>query len=191
MRGEIVISLIAAIVWFALELRLIWKDKRSSQGTTTLDHRTRSYNSIASILALALSPLISVLPALGFASVRSPILVWAGILTMCGGLILRHWSIFVLGGYFRTTVELGSGQKVVRTGPYRLIRHPSYTGMILFCLGYGLIAQNWLSLVAAVTLPTAALLYRISIEESALVKGLGTEYEDYQKVTKKLIPLIW
>lgn len=191
MRPEIVVSLVAAIVWFALELRLIWKDKSSSQGSTAQDHQTRNYNTIASVLALGLSPLIAVLPALHFASVRGLGIFWAGIVIMCGGLVLRHWSIVVLGSSFRTTVELGAGQRVVRTGPYRLVRHPSYTGILLFCLGYGLIAQNWLSLIAAVIFPTVALLYRISIEEAALVEGLGAEYEDYQKTTKKLIPLIW
>jgi len=63
--------------------------------------------------------------------------------------------------------------------------------MILFCIGYGLVAQNWLSLIAAVLFPTVSLLYRIKIEEAALVQGIGAEYDEYQKGTKKLIPLIW
>jgi protein-S-isoprenylcysteine O-methyltransferase Ste14 len=53
------------------------------------------------------------------------------------------------------------------------------------------VAQNWLSLIAAVLFPTAALLYRIKIEEAALVHGIGVEYEQYQKKTKRLIPMIW
>ena len=191
MRLEIIVSIVAATVWLALELRLIRKDKINSRGATTKDRRTRNYNSISSVLALCLSPLISSLPALQFASLRTPFMFWAGIVTICGGFILRHWSIFVLGNYFRTTVELGRDHKVVQTGPYRLIRHPSYSGMILFCIGYGLVAQNWLSLIAATIFPTVALLYRIRIEEAALVKGLGAEYEEYQRVTKKLIPMVW
>ena len=79
----------------------------------------------------------------------------------------------------------------MRAGPYRYIRHPSYSGMILFCIGYGLLAQNWLSLVVAIVLPTVALLYRITIEEAAMAQGIGTEYQQYQKETKKLIPVIW
>jgi protein-S-isoprenylcysteine O-methyltransferase Ste14 len=82
-------------------------------------------------------------------------------------------------------------QKIVQKGPYKWIRHPSYSGIILFCIGYGLAVQNWLSLIIAILLPTIALLYRIKIEEEALVKGIGTEYEAYQKKTKKLIPGIW
>jgi protein-S-isoprenylcysteine O-methyltransferase Ste14 len=63
--------------------------------------------------------------------------------------------------------------------------------MILFCIGYGLLAQNWLSLIVAVLFPTVSLLYRINIEEAALKQGIGAEYEEYQKETKKLIPMIW
>jgi protein-S-isoprenylcysteine O-methyltransferase Ste14 len=63
--------------------------------------------------------------------------------------------------------------------------------MILFCIGYGLVAQNWLSLIAAVLFPTVSLLYRIKIEEAALVQGIGADYEEYKKKTKKLIPLMW
>jgi protein-S-isoprenylcysteine O-methyltransferase Ste14 len=63
--------------------------------------------------------------------------------------------------------------------------------MILFCIGYGLVAQNWLSLVVAVVLPTVSLLHRIMIEEAAMLQGIGTEYQEYQKKTKRLIPMIW
>ena len=51
--------------------------------------------------------------------------------------------------------------------------------------------QNWLSLIFAVGLPLVALLYRIRIEEQELVSSLGSDYERYQKETKKLIPWIW
>jgi len=64
--------------------------------------------------------------------------------------------------------------------------------MILFCIGYGLLAQNWLSLVVAIVLPTAGTaLHEFTIEEAAMAQGIGTEYQQYQKETKKLIPVIW
>jgi protein-S-isoprenylcysteine O-methyltransferase Ste14 len=191
MRLEIMVSIVAAVVWNAVEAYLILRDRAGGKGTTALDQRTRNYNTISLELALCLSPLICSLPALRFAGFQAPIAFWAGIVSMCFGFILRHWSIHLLGKYFRTTVELEKGQKVVRTGPFRYIRHPSYSGMILFCIGYGLVAQNWLSLIVAVLFPTVSLLYRIKIEEAALVQGLGAEYEQYQKKTKRLVPLIW
>jgi len=58
-------------------------------------------------------------------------------------------------------------------------------------IGYGLIAENWLALIICVTLPTMALVYRIQKEEVELVRGLGDEYREYQKRTKKLIPGVY
>jgi protein-S-isoprenylcysteine O-methyltransferase Ste14 len=191
MKPEIIVSIVAAVVWIAVEAYLILRDRAGGKGPTTLDRRTRNYNTISMLLALCLSPVICSLPAFRFAGFQAPIAFWAGIVTMCFGFLLRHWSIYILGKYFRTTVELERDHKVVRTGPYRTIRHPSYSGMILFCIGYGLLAQNWLSLIVAVLFPTVSLLYRINIEEAALKQGIGAEYEEYQKETKKLIPMIW
>lgn len=191
MKPEIIVSIVAAVVWVAVEAYLILKDRLGGKGTTTLDRRTRNYNTIALELALCLSPVICSLPALQFAGFQSAFVFGAGILGMCFGFLLRQWSIHILGKYFRTTVEIERDQKVVRMGPFRYIRHPSYSGMILFCIGYGLVAQNWLSLIAAVLFPTVALLYRIKIEEAALVQGIGAKYEQYQQETKRLIPIIW
>ncbi len=191
MKPEIIVSIVAAVVWNAVEGYLILRDRGAGKGTTNQDRRTRIYNMISLELALCLSPLICWLPTLRFAGFQAPVVFWAGIVVMCLGFLLRHWSIYVLGKYFRTTVELERDQKVVRTGPYRYIRHPSYSGMILFCIGYGLVAQNWLSLAAAVVLPTVSLLHRIMIEEAAMAQGIGNEYQQYQKKTKRLIPMIW
>ena len=191
MKIEIIVSVVAAVVWIAVEAYLILRDRVGGKGTTMLDRRTRNYNTISLGLALSLSPVICSVPALRFAGFEAPIAFWAGIVTMCFGFLLRHWSIYILGKYFRTTVEIERDHKVVQTGPFKHIRHPSYSGMILFCIGYGLVAQNWLSLLAAVLFPTVSLLYRIKVEEAALVQGIGVDYEQYQKKTKRLIPMIW
>ena len=106
-------------------------------------------------------------------------------------LSLRIWAIATLGSSFRTTVETHQDQEVVRRGPYRLVRHPSYTGLLLTCLGYGVAVQNWLSLIFAIGLPLVAILYRIHVEEAELVSSLGSDYERYRKETKTLIPWIW
>ena len=101
------------------------------------------------------------------------------------------WSVATLGASFRTTVETHEGQSVVSSGPYRLIRHPSYSGILLICLGFGLTTQSWLSLACAVIPGLAALLYRIRIEEAALVAAMGSDYRAYQRRTKRLVPWLW
>jgi len=114
-----------------------------------------------------------------------------GMGVVLAGMALRYWAIFTLGASFRTTIETEAGQKVVSAGPYRLIRHPSYAGWLLICLGYGIVVQSWLSVLVAVLPALLAFLYRIHHEEQVLVSSIGADYVEYQKHTKRLIPWVW
>jgi protein-S-isoprenylcysteine O-methyltransferase Ste14 len=191
MSLDIIVLIIVSVVWIGVEIYLVLRDNVRGKGKTAIDRRTRNYNFISLVLAISLAASISWITTFRFHGGRTSIVFWIGIIILCLGLFLRYWSITVLRKYFRTTVELEKGQKVIQHGPYKYIRHPSYSGIILFCIGYGIAVQNWLSLIIAVSLPTISLLYRIKIEEAALVKGIGTEYEAYRMKTKKLIPRIW
>ena len=190
MNLTMVLSIAAAVAWVAPESYLIVRDKGRDRGTTAMDRQTRFYNIVATEAALVLC-LLGSLHGLGFGGIPSRALMWIGVVVACAGFALRHWSIHVLGRYFRTTVELDADHRVVQSGPYRYVRHPSYDGIIMFFVGYGLLAQNWISLVVALALPTLALIYRMEVEERALVQALGSEYSVYQTRTKRLIPGIW
>jgi len=191
MNFEILILIIASTIWIFAEVYLVLRDNSRGKGKTTIDRRTRNYNFFSLIIAISCAALVSWIPLFQFNRRGTSVVFWIGIIIIVLGLFLRYWSINILGKYFRTTVEVEESQKIVEKGPYKFIRHPSYSGIILFCIGYGLAVQNWLSLIIAISLPTIALLYRIKIEEEALVKGIGNDYEAYQKKTKKLIPGIW
>jgi len=110
---------------------------------------------------------------------------------MAAGLALRWTAIITLGRFFTANVAVLPGHSVVRTGVYRHLRHPSYSGMLLAFLGVGVAFDNWLSLLVIVIPITAAVLYRIRVEETALLESLGSEYADYSKVTKRLIPGVY
>jgi protein-S-isoprenylcysteine O-methyltransferase Ste14 len=79
---------------------------------------------------------------------------------------------------------------VVQAGPYRWVRHPSYTGSLVTILGVLLCCLNWASL-AAFALALAGYAYRIRIEEEALAESLGDEYRSYMRRTRRLIPRIF
>jgi protein-S-isoprenylcysteine O-methyltransferase Ste14 len=115
----------------------------------------------------------------------------AGMVILLAGLVLRGWSIKTLAEYFTATVMVSPGQLVVTGGPYRLLRHPSYTGLLLAFTGLGLASANWVSLAAMVLLPLAAIVWRIHAEEHALMSALGDRYGAYAAGHKRLIPLIW
>jgi protein-S-isoprenylcysteine O-methyltransferase Ste14 len=108
---------------------------------------------------------------------------------MVAGMALRWYSIRVLGTSFTCEVSTRPGQEVVQTGPYRWIRHPSYTGGLITVLGVLVCCVNWLSF-AALIFVLAGYAYRIRIEERALARDLGAAYRDYMRRTKRLIPFL-
>jgi protein-S-isoprenylcysteine O-methyltransferase Ste14 len=110
--------------------------------------------------------------------------IWAGI-------ALRWWSFRTLGRYFTFTVMTSANQPVITTGPYRLLRHPSYAGILLILGGIGLSLGNWLSLAALILLPLAGFIYRIHVEEAALAAALGATYTTYAGGRKRIVPLVW
>lgn len=107
---------------------------------------------------------------------------------LVAGLAIRWTAIFSLGKFFSANVAIRDSQTVHRSGLYRLVRHPSYSGLVLIFIAVGLHARNWISLVLAIVPPTLALLYRIHVEEKALREAFGEEYIAYSRETKRLVP---
>lgn len=121
---------------------------------------------------------------------RLPIF-WIGIALMLAGTAFRWYAIRTLGAYFTRDVATRPDQQVIQNGPYRLIRHPSYTGGLMALLGTGLALGNWIGLATIVLLPLSAYLYRMGIEERALVEAIGQPYRDYMSRTRRLIPFVY
>ena len=105
------------------------------------------------------------------------------------GLLLRWWCFVVLGRYFTIVVKTSEDQPVVDRGPYRVLRHPSYTGLLLAFGGFGVMLGNWVSTAGSVVLAFIALVYRLRIEERALNAALGTRYRDFAASRARLVPL--
>lgn len=178
-------------LWIAFEISLVIRDRLQGKGRTDKDQGTRYINFIAITVAMIAAGRLDGISKFWFPGGRTLAVFWLGFAILLSGALLRVWSIVILGSSFRTTVEVSDNQHVVQRGPYKIVRHPSYSGALLMCCGYGIAEQNWLSLAIAIGLPLIAFLYRISVEETALVSGIGPEYQEYQKHTKKLIPGIW
>lgn len=114
-----------------------------------------------------------------------------GLLLFVGGIILRWYSIARLGRFFTVDVAVAREHRLVDSGPYHFIRHPSYTGALIAFLGFGLCLGNWLSLLIVMLPILGAFLWRIQIEESALLESLGDDYRAYINRTKRLIPFVY
>jgi protein-S-isoprenylcysteine O-methyltransferase Ste14 len=115
---------------------------------------------------------------------------WLGIFLMYAGIVLRFYAISLLGTFFTTAVAIAPGQRVIEAGPYRLIRHPSYTGLLMILLGIGLSFTNWLSVAFIMVCAFLSLGYRIVVEERVLQEELGQPYREYMQRTKRLIPFV-
>jgi protein-S-isoprenylcysteine O-methyltransferase len=125
-------------------------------------------------------------PAAGFS--LGPVGRRLVVLVFLAGLALRWWAILSLGKFFTVDVAIATDHQLVVRGPYRWMRHPSYTGMMLAFVALAATFQNWLSLVAILVPVSVALAYRIRIEETALISAFGDEYRRYAQTTKRLIP---
>lgn len=106
------------------------------------------------------------------------------------GSLLRRYCWRTLGEYFTGDVRARADQPVIRTGPYRLVRHPSYTAGMMMNIGIGLALGSWLSFALLTIATIATYLYRVRVEERALLNTIGEPYRSYMKETKRFVPYI-
>lgn len=177
-------------LWVGGELWLDWR-KRAGADAQRHDRGSLRLLSVIIYLSVAVAVWLSFRGWLRFPASLSAPLFWLGLAAMAVGLVLRWWAIRVLDRFFTVDVAVHADHRLVRDGPYRRLRHPSYTGSLLTFLGFGLALGNWASLLVA-TLPVAlAFLRRIRVEEQALREAFPTEYEAYARQTRRLLPFLW
>jgi len=112
---------------------------------------------------------------------------WLGVALFAAGGALRLWPVFVLGRRFNGLVAIQPGHTLVTSGVYSVIRHPSYLGLLVSSLGWGLAFRSGVGvLLAALMIPP--LVARIRAEERLLSHEFGAEYEAYRARTSRLIP---
>ena len=114
-----------------------------------------------------------------------------GFIFLLSGIILRVWSINILGKHFTATVKVTKEHELIKSGPYHYIRHPSYLGALIAITGCPLFLNNSVTVVVCFTVMMLAYYFRIMFEEKALSSHFGQFYEDYKKNTYRLLPLIW
>ena len=180
------------MAWLLLETGLLIRDRIRGKGSAARDQGTFWLNIVIITAAVVTAGLVTgAVKNAGPLEFGSTGLSAAGLLVMWAGLVVRIWAIVVLGNSFRMTVEVDDGQHVVDSGPYRWVRHPSYTGIVLLLAGLGLVYGNWPALVILLVLPAGVLIHRIFVEEAVLTEVIGRAYADYAARTKRLVPGLW
>ena len=114
-----------------------------------------------------------------------------GVVILAAGVWLRMAAIVELGKFFTAVVAVQPGQTVIQTGPYRLIRHPSYSGALLAAVGGAMLCESVVAAALVVLTMIPAYIYRIAREETWLIDQLGAPYTEYRSRTKRLVPFVF
>jgi protein-S-isoprenylcysteine O-methyltransferase Ste14 len=179
-------------LWIAVEIYVVFTARLRRGGSTGVTTSDRgSMIVLWVVIGSSISCAFWVAAAdTGAAIQAGPWLRTVSLVLLAVGLMVRIAAIYTLGRAFTANVTIHATQTLNRSGLFRYLRHPSYTGMLLIFLALGLRLQNWVSLAIVLGPPLAALLYRIHVEEAAL-RNAFDEYDDYSRTTKRLIPGIY
>src|SRR2546421_4393888 len=185
------VLLASLLIWRVMEASVdIRTLKRLRAGARRQDKGSHAVLICLVALGIVLGTLLAFrVPATAITSART-FLFWLRILLINAGIAFRLYAIYVLGPFFTTAVAVAPEQTVIEAGPYRLIRHPSYTGLLITLLGLGLSLTNWLSLLILMGCALIGFSYRIHVEEHVLKAQLGQRYQEYMRHTKRLIPFV-
>lgn len=112
---------------------------------------------------------------------------------VCGLLsfYVRRQAIGALGRFWSLHVEIRNHHQLIKTGPFRWMRHPTYFSMILELLSGCLILNARYALVATAVFFLPTLWWRLRLEETALIEKFGDDYRAYQQSTPAIIPYRW
>ena len=162
----------------------------SNRHDSSFDNHSLTIFRILMPISLMAAYLVYVLGFSPLQNHNNPELIVGSILVITG-LIIRWTAISQLGKYFTVKIGIQQDQALVTTGLYKIIRHPSYTGMLIYYIGLGMLMENLVSLLILFGFSLIAILYRIKFEEKVLKQHFGNEFQNYKSSTYKLIPFVF
>jgi protein-S-isoprenylcysteine O-methyltransferase Ste14 len=179
----------AVFVWaFRPEFAIV-RRARKAQGAS--DSKSLQVILLGQSLASLASFPLAFVPALQFAPAWRIAALYGGLVLMVAGALLRRHCWRMLGASFTGDVRAHSDQKVVSGGAYRILRHPSYTAGIMLNAGVGVALGSWASAVLFTVATAATYMYRMNVEERALLAAIGEPYRQFMATRKRLIPFIY
>ena len=165
-------------------------------GAKPVRRRESVASRVSHILPLVLAVALLFRPEMAGPALAAPIVPYQpgfpviGAVLTAAGLGFAVWARVHLAGNWSGTVTLKQDHELVRSGPYALVRHPIYTGILLAMIGTVVANDRW-SAVLALLLMAAAFLYKIAIEERFMAEAFGPAYADYRRATARLVPYLW
>jgi protein-S-isoprenylcysteine O-methyltransferase Ste14 len=176
---------------FALFELWIWRrDRRAASGADADRGSLRILVTVLAVGIFAAFFVANAVPAARFTAWKTEVRLAALVLIWLG-LALRLWAILTLGAFFRRTVHLQEGHRMITTGPYRIVRNPAYLGSLLTLVGVGLGLGNGLSVAILAVAGLVGFGQRIRVEDAALGALFGAAHAAYRKRKAALIPFVW
>lgn len=160
--------------------------KARTEASDAQDEGTMQLILVGNSVAMLAASVSAFAPWFVIPKARICLLVGAGL--MVAGGILRRICFRTLGEYFSGVVQARADQPVIDFGPYRWIRHPSYTAGFLLFLGFGFGLASWLSVAILLLVNVYVYSRRVAVEERVLVDTIGEPYREYMRRTKRFIP---
>ncbi len=184
-----IILIIVSILWVGSEI-ILARTKRSLSTDMRFDKSSLRFLWITITLSVNIGIIIS-FQRIGYFGNGSQIFPIAGLISIVFGLLIRWIAIFSLKHQFTVDVSIKQDHRIIRKGIYRFVRHPAYAGSLISFFGLGLCFANYFSILIIFLPICSAFLYRIHVEEKALIDNFGDEYINYCASTKRLIPGIF
>ena len=177
--------IILYIIWFALGLHTKLKTKTKSLNTDNLSRYILVFLLIVSLVLISIN-----MDNFFFSNKSTNFLQLIGFFTMFFGGIIAIWARLILKNNWSGKVQIVEGQRVIKSGLYRFIRHPIYLGFSLCFFGSLLFRMNYAALLACIIMIPLHII-KAKQEEKLLLQEFGVEYSEYMNTTKRLIPFIY
>jgi protein-S-isoprenylcysteine O-methyltransferase Ste14 len=179
----------AVFVWaYGPEAAIVRRARRSQ---TTSDARSLQIIMLAQLISSFAAFPLGWIPALQLAPAYWAAALYAGVILIVAGSLLRRHCWRMLGASFTGDVQAQADQLVVDRGAYRLLRHPSYTAGIMMNTGVGIALGSWASAALLAIGSTVGYVYRMNVEERIMLAVIGEPYRRFMSARKRLIPFIY
>jgi len=182
----------AVYLWaFTPEFRIVRKARQPASRPDSPDAGSIRVILVGGSIASAIAFLLAFVSALQLPVAWQPAALFLGIASVIAGSLLRRHCWRQLGASFTGDVRAEADQRIVTTGAYAIVRHPSYSAALLMNTGIGLALGSWASAALLLVASLGIYGYRIAVEERALLAAVGEPYREFMRTRARLIPFIY
>ena len=178
------------LVWLGYWVAAVIYERTTSTAKQTERRARGAFPFVFILLLVMLTPIGYAGPLGWILLARSSVIEAVGLAVAASGVALAIWARRHLGTNWSGIPSVKKGHTLITDGPYSIVRHPIYTGLLLGVAGSALVLRT-LSSVFVVVVVAVVIGIRIGQEERLMREQFGDEYREYQRKTKTILPWLW